>query len=76
MCFQGYCLLMGFVKINSSSPVCLSLRVLCCPILLATGFEKSVFRVFKKKKKKNAIFYTKIQPIRKKDAKSHFNLIG
>ncbi len=45
MCFQHYCLLMGFVKINSSSPVCLSLRVLCCPILLATGFEKSVFLV-------------------------------
>jgi hypothetical protein len=36
------------VKINSSSPVCLSLRVLCCPILLATGFEKSVFRFLKK----------------------------
>jgi hypothetical protein len=39
---------MGFVKINSSSPVGLSLRVLCCPILLATGFVKSVFRVLKK----------------------------
>jgi hypothetical protein len=39
---------MGFVKINSSSPVCLSLRVLCCPILLANGFEKTVFRVEKK----------------------------
>jgi hypothetical protein len=52
ICFSAL-LSMGFVKINSSSPVCLSLRVLCCPILLAIGFEKSVFRVLKKKKKKN-----------------------
>jgi hypothetical protein len=38
------------ILINSSSPVCLSLRGKhCCPILLATGFEKSVFHVLKKK---------------------------
>jgi hypothetical protein len=42
---------MGFVKINSSSPVglCIVSRVLYCPILLATGFERVVFRVSKKK---------------------------
>jgi hypothetical protein len=77
MCFQHYCLMMGFVKINSSSPVCLSLRVLCCPILLATGFEKSVFRVLKKKKKKIKIkkiisFFWKVENAFKSSFKWNF----
>jgi hypothetical protein len=48
MCFSALLSVDGLCKMNSSSPVSLSLRVLCCPILIATGFEKSVFRVLKK----------------------------
>jgi hypothetical protein len=39
---------MGFVKINSSSSVCLSLRVSVFSAFLATGFERVMCCLLKK----------------------------